>query len=305
MTKRSNRPLTRSIVKIATRLFLGSDRAHFQDHIPGLVITSTQPARTIVYKGRQVGVLRSHNILGRGQAAAYLVGSGPSIARCDMTELDIGSAILLNGAIYLLEKKCPRPMAVAIEDERFIWRHFDFLRDNVIADTICLLSVQVIRAICEREPAWLADKRIVLIDNIARPYGSCRRSSEELSRLDFVATGRDGGGGISFSPDKGIFQGGSVAISAMQFLIACRPSLIGLFGIDISNADLPRFYETKDQTAFSGIALAEARILGHFATALAVCAKQGIAVECYSEKSALLTAGYQYSDRFSLTRHDR
>jgi len=126
-----------------------------------------------------------------------------------------------------------------------------------------------------------------------------------LSRLDFVTTGRDGDGGISSAPDKGVFQGGSVAISAMQFLIACRPSLIGLFGIDISNADLPRFYETKNASAFSGIALAEARILGHFATASAVCSKLGIAVECYSEKSALLTAGYQYSDRFSLTRHDR
>ncbi len=221
-----------------------------------------------------------------------------------MTALDIGSAILLNGAVHLLGKG-QLPLAVAIEDERFIWRHFELLRDKIVSNTICLLSVQAIRAICERDPEWLTDKKIVLIDNIARPYGLRRRSNAELSRFDFVTTGRGGEDGISSAPDKGVFQGGSVAISAMQFLMACRPGLIGLFGIDISNADLPRFYETRNASAFSGIALAEARILGHFATALAVCSTRGITVECYSEKSALLTAGYQYSDRFSLTRHDR
>lgn len=305
MTKRSNRPLTRSIVKLGARFFLGSERAHFQDHIPGLVITAKQPDRVIVYRGKQVNALQRYDILGHGQVAAYIIGSGPSIERCDMSKLDIGSAILLNGAIHLLAKRGPLPLAVAIEDERFIWRHFALLRNRIAADTICLLSVQVIRAICEHDPSWLSDKRVILIDNISRPYGSRRRSNAELSRLDFVTMGRDGNGGISTEPDKGVFQGGSVAISAMQFLIACRPGLIGLFGIDISNADLPRFYETKDAAAFSGIAMAEARILGHFATALSVCSKQGITVECYSEKSALLAAGYQYSDRFSLTRHDR
>lgn len=305
MIKRSNRPLTRSIVKIGARLFLGSGRSHFQDHIPGLEITPAQPVRTIVYRGRQVGLLQPHEILGHGQAATYIIGSGPSVAKCDMSQVENGSAVLLNGAVHLLGREVRQPLAVAIEDERFIWRHFALLREKVVADTICLLSVQVIRAICEHDPSWLADKRIVLIDNIVRPYGLRRRSTEELSRLDFVTLNDDGSGGISRAPDKGVFQGGSVAISAMQFLIACRPQLIGLFGIDISNAGSPRFYENKDDSAFSGIALAEARILEHFSTALSVCSKQGITLECYSDTSALLAAGYRYSDRFSLTHHDR
>lgn len=305
MAKRTNRPLIRSIVKIGTRLFLGSDRAHFQDHIPGLAITSIQSNRAIVYRGRQVGILQSHEILGHGQAAVYVVGSAPSIDTCDIAKVEPGSAILLNGAAHLLGSKIPQPLAIAVEDERFIWRHFELLQKNVLVNSICLFSVQVIRAICEHDPSWLSDKRIILIDSISRPYGSRRRSDAELSQLNFVTMGDNGLGGISSAPDRGVFQGGSVAISAMQFLIACRPNLIGLFGIDISNAESPRFYETKDDTAFSGIALAEARILGHFATALDVCAKQGISVECYSEKSALLAAGYRYSDRFSLTHHDR
>jgi len=305
MTKRSNRPLTRSFVKLGTRLFLGSKRAHFQDHIPGLAITPAHPNRAIVYRGEQINVLQSQKLLGHGQTAVHIIGSGPSIEKCDVAKVDSGSAILLNGAVHLLGGKIEQPLAVAVEDERFVWRHFELLRKHVAANMICLLSVQVIRAICEHDPSWLSDKRIILIDNILRPYGARRRSVAELSQLEFVNMGSDGHSGISLVPDKGVFQGGSVAISAMQFLIACRPRLIGLFGIDISNADLPRFYETKGDTAYSGIALAEARILGHFATALAVCEKQDILVECYSEKSALLAAGYQYSDRFSLTRHDR
>ncbi len=56
-------------------------------------------------------------------------------------------------------------------------------------------------------------------------------------------------------------------MSALQFALYCSPKTIGFLGIDISNAGEPRFYETSDETAFSGIARAEDRILEYFALA--------------------------------------
>jgi hypothetical protein len=297
----SERPLIRQIIKVGTRLLLGSSRAHFQDSFPALALELEATPPKISYRGTTVGSLQSSLILGRGQAAAYLVGSGPSINDCDMRLVEPGSAILLNGAIQLTQTQIPQPLAIAVEDERFVWRHFDMMRGRIGEGAICLFSVQVLRALCERDPQWLSDKRIVLIDNLSKPYKRRRRTMADVAALDFVLSDQAHDAAISLEPDRGVVQGGSVAISALQFLLACKPQLIGLFGIDIRNASEPRFYETKGASAFSGIAGAEKRILRYFDIAKARCEKQDTRLECYSRRSALLDLGIRYSDRFSLT----
>jgi hypothetical protein len=295
-----DRPFSRSLIKAASRILLGRSRGHFQDRFPGLKLDRTPSGRHIIFKNAVVGRLFSADSLGREHQAIYIVGSGPSINDCDMAKVEPGTAILLNGAINLMGRDIPRPLAIAIEDERFVWRHFPMIRDRVGAGTICLLSVAVIRAICEHDPAWISDKQIVLIDNIARPYGARHRKMADLAGLDFVRVDGDARYGLSLDPDRGVFQGGSVAVSAMQFAMASRPELIGFFGIDISNANVPRFYEKEGTAAFSGVASAQTRILGHLDLARTLCLQQGISLECYSKASALLTTGYTYSDRFAI-----
>jgi hypothetical protein len=295
-----DRPFSRSLIKTASRILLGRSRGHFQERFPGLKLDRVLSGGHIIFKNAVVGRLYDADRLGQGQQAIYIVGSGPSINDCDMARVEPGTALLLNGAINLMGREIPRPLAIAIEDERFVWRHFSMIRDRVGAGTICLLSVAVIRAICEHDPAWISDKEVVLIDNIARPYGARHRKMGDLAVLDFVRVDRDGRYGLSLDPDKGVFQGGSVAVSAMQFAMACRPKRIGLFGIDISNANAPRFYEKEGAAAFSGVAGAQTRIVGHFDLARTLCLQQGISLECYSKASALLTSGYTYSDRFAM-----
>lgn len=301
----SDRPWHRSLIKTGARLFLGSARAHFQDGFPGLrIVRATEvKAGAVFYRGQRVATLSSAAVL-RASAgdSLHIVGSGPSISDNDLSGLAANSAILLNGAISLAGGPISQPFAIAIEDERFIWRHFDLVRQQARGETPCLFSVEVLRAICELDAGFLADRTIMLIDDIRKPHGIRRRRFDALQTFDFVRREAASNAGLSFDPDRGVFRGGSVAVSALQFALYCAPKTIGLFGIDISNARQPRFYETSGASAASGIAAAEERIVAHFVLAKTVASERGIEMVNYSPVSALVSAGFGYDDRFSPSR---
>jgi len=296
----ADRPWHRSLIKTGARLLLGGSRAHAQDWFPGLNIVRRNGAGEVFYHRAKVADLSSTDRL-REQSGQtiHVVGSGPSIRDCDLTDLEKGSAVLLNGAIGLIGEQIAAPLAIAVEDERFVWRHSEMMRRRIRSGTICLFSVAVLRAISELDSRWLADKTIVLIDDIRKPYGARRRSIDDIKRLDFVRLNATGSAGFSFAPDHGVFQGGSVAVSALQFALYCSPKTIGFLGIDISNAGEPRFYETSDETAFSGITQAEDRILEHFILAKEIASERGVTFVNYSPVSALLKHGFGYDARFA------
>jgi hypothetical protein len=300
---RSDRPWHRSMVKSGALFLLGPSRAHVQDWFPGLRIDPNAKTglRDVHYCGKKVVALLSADLLReRSGKNVYIVGSGPSVRNCDLSRLEPGNAILLNGAITLIGEQIVAPLAVAVEDERFIWRHFDLVKEKVAAGTLCLFSVAVMRAICEHDRRWLADKKVVLIDYIRKPYAERRRSVDKIARFDFIVLNEERSAGISLLPDRGVLQGGSVAVSVLQFALHGAPFTIGLFGIDISNADQPRFYESGKQTAFSGVAGAEARILAHFALARKIAAERAIELLNFSPVSALVKGGFGYDDRFAV-----
>ncbi len=287
------------------RLFRGASFAHAYAWTPGLSLVKPfgrDDAGAITYRGAQVGTLLHPDVLTkRAGAEIFAIGSGPSVTQTRVEDTGPSTAILLNGALSLIGNKIATPLAVAVEDERFVWRHFDLMRAKIDADTLCLFSVGVIRAICELDRSWLADKRIILIDDIRKPYRVRRRSTAELADIACATVSDDGIAGFSDDPSVGVFQGGSVAISAIQFAAYCRPRTIGLFGIDISNADRPRFYEKAGDTAKSGIAGAEARIVGHILLAHAICHRRGIELVNYSPVSALRGTAVGYDPRFAVT----
>lgn len=297
---RSNRPVTRSCIKIAVRLLLGRSKAHVQDWFPGLKLERETADRDgmIRYRGELVGYLTNLARAPEAKSSSVLiVGSGPSIAQCDLTRAEESSCILLNGALHLFPGTIAKPLAVAVEDERFVWRHFDLMK-RIPAGCICLLSVSVIRAICELDSTWLRDKSIILIDNLRKPYGLPRRDTEELRKLSHVRLSEDGAIGFSEDPAAGIFQAGSVAVSATQFAVSWKPRSIGLVGIDISNANEPRYYETTDK-AYSGIVTAQKWIIDHLVMARSIAAESGIVIVNHSPVSALIEAGFGYDATFS------
>lgn len=292
---KGNRPLWRSVVKLACRL-LGHERAHYHSWLPWLKISGRTPqqAGAVHFHGRRIVDLCSLGELkARAGERIVIVGSGPSIKDADLSGLPPRTAILLNGAISLIGEGIAMPLAVAIEDERFVWRHFDMIRNTIGKDTLCLLAPGVIRALCEIDPAWIVGCSVILIDDVRKPYGLPRRSFDDLLDLEFAVLSLDETTGFSIDPDKGVFQGGSVAISALQFAIATGAREIGFIGVDISNADGPRFYEQADNIAFSGIAGAEARILAHIALANAYGEQHGVRLVNHSEVSALALIGLE------------
>ncbi|MGE7368817.1 glycosyl transferase [Neorhizobium sp. NPDC001467] len=295
----SDRPLKRSVVKLMSPFLFGKARAHYQESWPALRLDIPRQegaSGMIEYRRKPIAKLsHSSAILENGLDEIAIVGSGPTILETETRIGDRSGAIYLNGAISLINGNSARSPVIAIEDERFIWRHFAMLRENVPMSCQCLLSVSVIRAICELDPQWLVGKTIVLIDDLRKPYGHKRRSVATISDLEVGSMGTDGTSGFSCQPSYGVFKGGSVVVSAVQFAAAKRPHRIGFLGIDIVNANRPRFYEKGGNVATSGVFRAESRILSHIALAKNFCDENGIMMVNYSPVSALSKCGIPFS----------
>ncbi len=278
---------------------LGGRRSHAQDWWPSLQLNSAtegQPGE-IVYKGKRVAPLLTLDALGRGQAELTIVGSGPSIAGQDFSAIPDSSALLLNGAIHLLSDRLRSCHAVLVEDERFVWRHFAGMEKLVPPQTCCLFSTGTIRAICEIDPGWLSTQRVIHLDFLQKPYRKPQPTLQELETLPFLRWLDSSA--LSLAPRLGLFAGGSVATTAIQIALDCKPGSIGLAGLDLANASEPRFYETNQNAANSGISQAEQRILKAFAIARQECDERGIALLNYSPVSSLSTIGVPYDDRLS------
>lgn len=169
----ADRPWHRSLIKPGVRLILGGSRAHVQDWFPGLSIVRSQNISEVLYRGAKVANLVGMDRLReRSGETIYIVGSGPSIRDSDLGGMEARSAILLNGAIGLAGDRIGEPLAIAVEDERFVWRHIDMMRKKIMPGSLCLFSVAVLRALCEIDKGWLGDKTIILIDDIRKPYGA-------------------------------------------------------------------------------------------------------------------------------------
>ena len=292
----SDRPFRRRAIKLLARVLLGGRRAHYHSWWPSLRIEGREAGRPgeVRFRGKDsLPLLGTDALAERAGERIVIVGSGPSVSGADLKGLPDRSTILLNGAISLIGQGIDRPLAIAIEDERFVWRHFGMMRERMTApDTFCLMSPGVIRAIGELDARFLEGRPLILIDDVSKPYGAPRRSAADIAGFEFVTVAGDDG--FSSDPDRGVFQGGSVAISALQFALATHAREIGFIGVDIANADGPRFYEVGGDIAFSGIAGAEKRILGHIALAARIAAGNGVRLINHSPVSALRSIGLDY-----------
>jgi hypothetical protein len=296
---RSEVPFRRTLVRLATRLALGPSRAHYHSWRPHLAIDrDSAESAGISYKGRRICRLRGTEAIDFNGGEIYLIGSGPSINTQNIKLIPSRTAILLNGSIALLGESIASPLAITIEDERFVWRHFALMKEKIPPRSACLFSPGVIRAICELDSAWLQNVRIILIDDLRKPYLLPRRSIRQLEELSFVRTSHDKRAALSLAPARGVIQAGSVVVSALQFAISLKPNSIGLFGIDISNANQPRFYETGGHMAKSGLEKGLQRIIEHIVLAKKLCEENGIALTNHSPVSALLEYGFNYDNRF-------
>lgn len=127
-----------------------------------------------------------------------VVGSGPSLRGQRIEALGDGTAILCNGAALLAQRI--RPLAVAVEDERFVFRHHEMLA-ALPRDIPLMLSPAALRAWAERGTEPLQDRTVALIENLARPLGGNRRRLDDPALDHLVRRGH--GAAITTDPDGG------------------------------------------------------------------------------------------------------
>lgn len=282
----SDRPLSRKLIRLGFQA-LGRSRAHRQDIWPGLAIDRTSGG--VTWRGKPLLTLQpASRIVPPGLPMIAVVGSGPSLRDQRIEALGDGTAILCNGAATLAGRI--RPLAVAVEDERFVFRHHAMLA-ALPRDTPLLLSPAALRAWAERGAATIEARPVALIDNLEKPVGAPRRDLSDATLRDIVLRGHQGA--LSVDPAQGVVITGTVAFSALQFALAAGPAGILLAGIDLTNDSQPRFYEGAD-TAPSGLSTGLDRILAGFALARDIAARRDIALGCASPVSALLRIGIPY-----------
>ncbi len=285
----SDRPLRRKLIRLAFRLAPG--RTHAEAAWPNLSIARSRDGRAgeAQWRDRPLCALLPLAALPPAETVS-VVGSGPSMAQIDPRRLP-GLPILLNGAVSLAPR-LGREIVLAVEDERFVWRRFELMRKAVPDDATCLFSVSVLRALAERGAGWLAGRRVILLDNLLKPYGARRQdlTASEVAPRVF----RHGDAAVSRDPETGVVIAGTVALSAVQVALGLGVKRVALAGVDLSDTDAPRFYETSGDRAPSGIESGQARILSHFAAANALALSRGQRLETVTPGSALETIGIPY-----------
>ena len=304
MIRLSERPLSRQIIRGWLRLYHGPKLGHTQDWTPHLrLFPSECNVRGAAYykEAKITQLLTFEDFRAMIGPACVIVGSGPSLRFQALSRLSDRSMIYLNGALSRIPRQPEYPTIVAIEDERFIWRHFGMLRDHVPERTGLLLSVSVLRAIAEHDPAWLRNRSVFLIDNLLKPYGAPQRTMDSPQVCDIIMS--DDQATLSTHPEQGVVPAGSIAFTALQWIMAREPEVIGFAGIDLSNADQPRFYETPGKTAKSNILSSQRRILAHFSLAVDISRARHVRLETYSRNSALRGIGIAYSSQLDETHH--
>lgn len=280
---RSDRPLSRKLVRLGFQ-FLGRSRAHWQDTWPGLLL-DIQTGRA-TWRGRELLTLsKCSDLIPTGMDTIAVVGSGPSLRGQNIDALGDDRAILCNGAASLAGQL--RPLAIAVEDERFVFRHHEML-SGLPAQIPALLSPAALRAWAGYDPASLMRRKVALLVNLTKPLSKPRRAISDASLRD--VTIRHQKAALSLRPDQGVVITGTVAFSALQVALAAQPDRILLAGIDLSNDNEPRFYESTDRAA-SGLSSGLDRILEGFALANQVATRRGCTLACASPVSALLSLG--------------
>lgn len=299
------RPLRRYLYKSWYRLYLGSAKAHWQEWLPGLELEKSPAGAggAFSYFGRKPVPLERVSAIRYRMLAREIViiGSGPSVRNQDFSLLPPRTAILLNGAISLIAEHGVSPLAVMVEDERFVWRHFPLMAQHIADEDLCCFSPSVLRALAELDYGWLIGRRIILVQNLLKPYGQPTISLKSLAADGDVILSPERRSGFSLDPSKGVVPAGSVMGSAFQFAVAANPEQIGFAGIDLSNADQPRFYEERGREAYSGLVKGMERILSVMQIGCQVAESHGTSIENYSPVSALRNIGFGYSDRFEKT----
>ncbi|WP_260986434.1 hypothetical protein [Bordetella genomosp. 13] len=187
--------------------------------------------------------------------ACHLILSGPSVAEIDYSKLDLSHVMGVNGSIAL-QARFPdlRFNYYAMLDTGFMSRRRHLVDQILSQDLLLLITPEAVKWIAQNVPAKRIACRLAVFEEVHQrtmlPRPSPARLTEQLrgdpDLILFDAYRPVHAHGFSLDVRRGLFGGGTVAYSALQFLVWLGFQRIYLHGLDMKNAaSQPRFYETE------------------------------------------------------------
>ncbi len=306
MSVLQRRGLWRSATTFGRKLVTPKPLWHMLEVWPELQMQRHEAGDGVTWTGQYRGLtlgcsanLAEVNSAWAGPEPCYLVGSGPSMREQALHKLADGRVVLLNGALSLIDSHDIRPEAVVIVDYRFVRDRGQWL-ENIPAGTPCFFTPAVIRAVCDWQPDFFADKPWYVLENALRPYARPRRGWNQLGSgfvLDDPAAPQ-----AAFSLDlpRGFVDARTVMYAACQLAVYAGARDINMVGFDIGNAQQPRFNETGQTRLKSRLDQAyPRRILPAMRLFARICRERGIACWNHSPVSLLPETVIPRSDRLN------
>ncbi|ARP96530.1 hypothetical protein [Bordetella genomosp. 13] len=187
--------------------------------------------------------------------SCHLILSGPSVAEIDYSQLDLGHVMGVNGSIAL-QARFPdlKFHYYAMLDTGFMSRRRHLVDQILSQDLLLLITPEAVKWIAQHVPARRIACRLAVFEEVHQRTLLPRPSPEQLiaqlrgdpDLVLFDAYRPVHAHGFSLDVRRGLFGAGTVAYSALQFLVWLGFDRIYLHGLDMRNAaSKPRFYETE------------------------------------------------------------
>lgn len=244
-------------------------------------------------RGRALPCVNGEPLTLRDPADCHLIATGPSVNEIDYRSLPMRRVMGVNGAIALQERQGVRFDDYCIVDSGFVRQRPDLVA-RIINEPLTLYATPlVLWYIAQQFDIGHMRCRVFLLDDMQFPAGKRALSSDELrTAYDHHSLALfDAPEALGFSLDvrRGVFDGRTVAYTALQVLASLGAKRIFLHGVDLSDAArTPRFYESAGAMQPSHLdGYFHAFIEPSFRHTAALLKRRGVQVMNLSMQSAL------------------
>lgn len=226
------------------------------------------------------------------EKSVNILASGASIKQIDFTILSQQPCMFVNGSIELTRlHHFMRPIGYVITDPRFIRHNLVILQNCYQAQCPLFITQSVLVELAVQCPDFLSkfSPTIYLIFAVDKPIVFAKKQgilgkifTKKLKLGDFQHSLHyiiKNDIGVSLDIRHGFVEAGTVAYVATQVAFSMGFQQIDLYGIDLINANEPRFYENKQNAAPNKLAPAiYNRIIPSFDLLAKTYAEQGVKV---------------------------
>ena len=248
--------------------------------------------RTLKYKGKAVPLVNLSELKDSAQGEVLLTATGPSTRSIDFTRLPKSIPVMgVNGAWHLSDKI--KFSLYTIVDMEFYDKKPDIIRAVISQpDIVLFTTMHGIAKILDRHGSALRCRLALIEDACYKiyqpkvPRSAIQQVWRGVTALRFHPQRQD----ICFSTDirQGIFDAGTVVYWALQILMWLGFKTILISGLDMSNFNQQRFYETEQDKLPSWLAnKVDDLVMPSFSHAANVLQQNHIRVVNFSLESAV------------------